>query len=326
MAPTRTRGTPYVVSALLVVFLSLHAHAQTLEVSGAVGSALGPGTSVAILGMRAGDRTADVRFGVVRSPRNEWNSIVGARVARSTTLGLLGAATLELDAAWRTDGLGRAQIAGQGVLGPASLRVGVAVAGADPEAFSTTGLAPDADVPRVGRPSVTVKAQVRYRASRAVLIDVEPDLVFASNGLGLRMHGEVRIRRLVEPFDGLVAMHAWRSPRDGSLSGGLGLGAIWAPRRAPEWRATAWVGWQGGAVLPGIALRGAASLGGAFGVAVDLAAEPFRTDVPPYRGVAELTADFGAHEAFVSAQAHAGTGRDPAAALALGVRLALPDR
>lgn len=297
------------------------ASAQTMVVSVLGGSAQPLGGYVALTEMRESGLTADLTFGVVSVASAPWQAMMHASLSRSAAAGLLGAATVQAEGALRTDGNGTVELSGQGVLGPASVRLGVAFASLPPPAFSFSGVAPLATSPRVAGPAVSVDALVRYRIDRNLLAGVEPVIVFAPDGVAWRMHASLRLRDLVPPFDGSFEVHAYSAPGGSAWSGAVGTGGIWAPRRAPEWRATLWLGAANGSLRPGIALRGATSLGHGLSLSVDVAAETFRLDVPPYRGALALELDLGSQEAFVRTEGEFGDA--PAAALVAGLRVAL---
>ena len=314
---------------VLLVYLLLASvvQAQVVEIVVSPGAAAGPGASVAVHDMREGSQTADLRFGVVRVPGGAWQGLATTRIARSATLGLLGAATLEVHGAVRTDANVMVGLAGQGVLGPASVRLGVTAGSSPPEAFAVSGLAPTDDAPRVVGPYLTVAGGARWRIDQTFLLMLDPAFVAGRDGLGARLRGSLRVRRLAGDVDGVLAVHGWLDPRSAAVSGALGLGAVLAPRRAPEWHATAWLGWANGSIFPGGSIRGAGQLAEDVSIAIEAAAEPFRRDVPPYRASVEVRADLGAPEAFVLAEAQAGLGdAAPAASVSTGVRVTLPRR
>ena len=302
--------------------------AQSVEMAGAARAGGGAGVAVAVLDMRERDRTSDVRLAALRTTAGIWEGLLDVRLARSATLGLAGAATLELTGAVRTDAQAALRLAGQGVLGPVSLRLAATAATDGPGAFHITGLAPADPRPRVDGFAVTLDALARWRIDRSLLLTLDPAVVVMDAGAGARLDGSLRIRRLAGDLDGVMAWHAWLDPETDALSGAVGVAAVLAPRRAPEWHAALWLGWADGSVAPGATLRGSGALIEGVDVAVDLAAEPFRRDVPPYRAAAELRAELGGPEGFVRAQLEA----DPsaavpfAAAVAVGARVAVERR
>lgn len=301
------------------------ARAQRLEVVGAIRSAGGPGVAVAVLDMREGDRTADVGLAALRTTPGAWEGLLAVRIGRSTTLGLVGAATVELTGEVRTDAQAALRLSGQGVLGPVSLRLSATAATAGPELFRITGVAPADPRPRVESFAVTLEALARWRIDRNLLLAVDPAVVLAGRGAGARLDGSLRLRRLAGDIDGAIGWHAWLDPESRTLSGALGIAAVFAPRRAPEWNAGLWLGWADGSLAPGATLRGSAALGEGVDVALDLAAEPFRRDVPPYRATAEVRAELGGPEGFVRAEMEADPLRASpfAAAVSVGARVSL---
>lgn len=317
------RTCSLLVSMFLAILASIAA-AQTVAVSVSGGSGQLLGGSVGLVGMREGDLTADLRFGVTHVDAGSAHGLLSARIARSTAAGLVGAATVELEGALRTDGQRLARLSGQGVLGPASVRLTVAAATAPPGAFTSSGIAPSTTAPRFEDGSVALGALVRYRIDRNLLGSVEPSLFVTQHGIAFRTDASLRVRDAVPPFDAILEVHGYLAPGHRGWSGAVGFGGIWAPRRAPEWRTTVWVGWAEGGLRPGIAVQGAASIGRGLTVAVDLAAESFRVDVPPYRATVALDMELGRHEAFVVGQAQAGSGA--AVAVTVGTRLSLDRR
>lgn len=307
--------------ALAVLFAHIPlAAAQTAELSAAATTVHAAAGSVGILDLREGDLTADLRFSVIPRPSGALDVAMHVRAARGATVGGLGAATVELVAAGRTDGRGSARLSGQGVLGPASVRFGVTAANAPPGAFTVTGLAPTDTSLRMAGAFVAIDATVRYRVDRTFLLAIEPAVAWGEDGASARGRTSLRARRLSEDFDGVVAVHAHLLP-SGGWSGAIGVGAVWAPRRAPEWHATLWLGWLEGTVTPGITVEGSATLAPGVSLALSAAAEPFRADVPKFRGAAEVEIDVGAHRAFAAVEAQGG----PAAhiAVATGMRFSV---
>lgn len=299
------------------------ARAQTLEASGGI-AATGPAGSLALLGMREGNTASDLRFSVRAAAEAPLHGTLNARVARSATLGLVGAATVELDLSFRTDGAAAMHIAGQGVLGPAAVRLVAGWQGVRPEAFTPSGLAPFAGVPRLVAPAFVLDATVRYRIDGSLLLTLEPTTTIGPSGIGARLRGSLRARRLWNEFDGFVAWHAWSHPEGAALGAAVGAGVVHAPRRAPEWQVAVWIGGASEGFAPGATVRGSAVLGADASLAIDLAAEPFREDVPPYRGAVELTVPLEHVTTFAAAELQGGFRQDAfGAAFRAGARIDL---
>lgn len=305
---------------LLLALLLAPAWAQTLDLSVTGGAAGRAGGELALTGLREENLTADLRLGVVAADPG-LDAILGARWSRAATLGLLGSVTLELDGALRTDGHARLRLGGRGVLGPASVALELAARSAAPERFAVAGVAPVAPEPRLPPPVWSAVADVRYRIDRQLLLLVAPGAFASDAGFAARLDGALRARRWLDEIDAVAAWHGWYDPRTGGVAAAVGAGVVWAPRRGPEWHATAWLGATDGAVTPGLSVRGLADLGSGVGLELDLAAQPFRRDVPPYRALAEVTVDAAATELYVRAQGQAGGSAPVGAAIAVGARL-----
>ena len=312
-------------ASLFLALLLASAWAQTLDVSLHRGTSAPGAAELALLGLREGDITADLRFGVAVTDGGA-DAILTARWSRAATLGLLGAVTVELDGALRTDGHRRLRLGGRGVLGPASVALDLSARNAGPERFSVVGLAPLDDDPRLPGTVVGIAADVRYRIDRHVLLGFEPGIYASAAGLGARLDGTLRLRRWWGDVDALAAWHGWYDPVAYGVAGGVGAGVVWAPRRAPEWRAVAWLGVAEGAVRPGLELAGRTDLSSGVGLDLAVAAQPFRRDIPPYRASLEITVDVDASELYARVRAQADPSAPVAAALGVGARVPLGGR
>ena len=310
---------------LLVALVLASAWAQTLDASLSLSGSARASADLALLGLREGDQTADVRLGVAVTDTGT-DALLAARWSRSATLGLLGAVTIELDGAVRTDGHRRLRVGGRGVLGPASVALDVSARTAGPERFSVVGVAPRADGPRLPGTVVSLAAGVRYRIDRQLLLGLEPAIFGSAAGIGARLDGTLRLRRWWGDVDALAAWHGWYDPVTSGVTAGIGAGVVWAPRRAPEWRAVAWLGIAEGAVLPGLEVAGRADVASGIGIDVAIAAQPFRRDVPPYRAFLEVSVDAVGSELYGRVQAQAYDATPVAAALGLGARVPLGGR
>lgn len=311
------------VAACLLILATAFAHAQTLEIGGAGGTEAF-GVSLALVGLREGDASADVGLAIARAADGRMDALLTVRARRSAAAGLLGAASADLAAAVTTRGELEAGIAGRGVIGPVSVRLEVAGATATPGAFDPSGIDSLDDRPRVRGPMAEIDASMRYRIDRDLLLDASAELFLTGAGPAFRGTGALRLRRLTNQVDGAAHAVVYAPPGAQQAMAAIGATAIFVPRRAPEWAATAWLGWSG-MLSPGFAVHGASALGAGVRADVAAAAEPFRIDIPPYRGALGVTLPVGPGEGFARLQARAGsTGASDRAALGLVAGLRWP--
>ena len=308
---------------MFVVLVFSPAWAQTLDASLSYDSAGRYGADLALLGLREGGLTADLGLGVVAAGSGA-DAVFSARWSRSTTIGLLGAVTVELDGALRTAGEGRLRFGVGGVLGPASVALDLSARTADPERFTIVGLAPRNDEPRLPGTIWGATADIRYRIDRQLLLGIAPGVFVSEAGVGVRMEGSLRWRRAWDDIDALAAWHGWYDPVTNRVAVGLGGGVVWAPRRAPEWRAVAWLGLADGTMSPGLEVGGRAAVAPGIGIDVGVHVQAFRRDVPPYRAFAELAVDVAESELYFRGQAQAQTDVAPVnVGFDVGVRVPL---
>lgn len=175
----------------------------------------------------------------------------------SEVIGGVGNLVVEGDAATRFGGgpAGRATLGARGVLGPVAARVHLDLFSAPPERFEPVGRPADAPfeagsslrIAGDGRLDRTwlVGAQLRaWHSERRWLVDVD---------------ASARARALLAPtWDGRIALASRWGANAANQS--LGLGVVWAPRRAPDVSATLWldrsVRGTTVALLPGAELDG----------------------------------------------------------------------
>jgi hypothetical protein len=274
-------------SVLLLLLLALGPGAVAQSVTATAGAAVAGSVVVGVHleDLRAGDTVVDLDLTL----RDAFS--VGLDLRSTETFGALGNVTFELGGALRTDGRYRGRAAVRGVLGPAALSAAISAFDADDRAFSLS--APEGGRPDLGagRPGFGLEIGAAYRVSTAVVLELAPDLYLVDGALALRLATEVTLRRLLDEVDGVVLAHAYAEP---GLTGGhaaVGVGAVWRRRRAPVWRGSVWLG-AGPTLAPGVRIGLGERVGDGL-LELNVAAEPYRLDLPPYRSEAAYTHPFG---------------------------------
>ncbi len=301
----------YVV-ALLALFP--FGGAQTLRL-GLVGSggAFGLEPGLVLRDLAVEGLELDVRAAVGRTGALEF----GVRARSSTSFGPVG--NLELRGAAQVDTEGALELsaAGEGTVASVAARFGLSVFNANPGRFEPLNAfgyeVGSGDFTSGGfgltRPPVKETAGARtwgvfgrlgatYRLDRKTLLELDPSLLYVREGLGVGLQGAVQVRRLRGRDDGAARVLAFL---DGGAGAGLG-GSYGAagfeyrhnPPTGPLLRGSLWLGGGERGVRPGARLELLQSgLNTGLRYTIELAAEPYRTDVPPYRLGASLQTPAG---------------------------------
>lgn len=277
------------------------------DLGGGPGGGVAPaGVALALEDLRAGD--TDAAFALRLAPRAAAPPLLSTELTlrQNASLGPLGGGVLALGGALRSDGLARLELRGEGSAGPAALRLRATAFNAPVRAFgpdallASGGLPPPAPEFAPGLAGASLALGVSYRASRDLVLGVDPLLLWLDGAWGARLQADARWRRALDGNDLEAALLLYLPPQprgaagaDGAAalqprhpSAALGATLVLVRRRAPDWRLSGWLGWAGGPlprVAPGAALAGAEPLPGGGRLELHLAAEPFRRDAPPYR-------------------------------------------
>jgi hypothetical protein len=282
---------------LSILFLVLWQSAAAQSVTATIGATL---SGSAVVGfeldeLRSGDTVVDLRLHL-----NDAFS-VGLDLRSSETFGALGNVTFELGGDLRTDGRYQGRAGVRGVLGPVALSAAVSAFDASARSFSLS--VPTDERPDLGvrRAALGLEIDAAYRASSTVIIGLAPDLYLVEGAPALRVAGDVTLRRLFDEVDGVVLAHAYAEPGLAAGHAAIGVGGVWRRRRAPIWHGSVWLG-VGPSLAPGLRFGLGERLDAGL-LELAFAAEPYRSDVPPYRGEASFTAPVGDGDLIVRAGA-----------------------
>lgn len=270
---------------LNLIALSSPATAQSVRF--AVGAHFDPAAlavlTVDLRELRSGDTTAALHFGVGE------RIVVGLDLRRTETFGPLGNVSFEVSGRLRTDAHYQGQIGARGVIGPLALNLQLSAFDAPPETFEAGAAARETrPVSATGQIGFGVEIEGDIRADRDVVISVAPDLYLIDGRFAARLQTQIALLRLLPEIDGTLAVHGYASPGFERGHAALGVGAVWRRRRAPVWSGTAWLG-IGPTFAAGISARVAQRLGGGALLTADLAVQPYRRDIAPYRLAAGLS-------------------------------------
>ena len=199
-----------------------------------------------------------------------------------------------------TDGAFQVALAAEGVIASVAASLRTSLFTTEPGAFDMTE-AYQADA----RPfllqeeeadfGLGVALSARYRVSRSFIVSGYPELYLSdSGGAGLRVRGEGRLVKLNGPDDLYLLGLGYLNPAGSDFAA---LGAEYALNRRsfPKGSAALWLGYGPDGVLPGGSVRleqPLRSIDARFRLV--LAAEPYRTDILPYRAGVEFDKGLGA--------------------------------
>ena len=139
-----------------------------------------------------------------------------------------------------------------------------------------------------------VALSARYRVSRSFIVSGYPEFYLTdSGGAGLRVRGEGRLVKLNGPDDLHLLGLGYLNPAGGDFAA---LGAEYALNRRswPNASAALWLGYGPDGILPGGSVRleqPLRSIDARYRLVV--AAEPYRTDILPYRAGVEFDKGLG---------------------------------
>jgi hypothetical protein len=180
---------------------------------------------------------------------------------------------------------------GDGVIGSVGARARLEVFNANPGRFNPldrfaagarSTVAPERLDGRVG---FVVGGGVTYRIDRHLILDADPAFYYLSGtGLGVQLGSSLRLSRLVDSDDGVVL--ALGSLEPGASAGFAALGFEYRlnRRELPVMRGAVWLGMGSNGFSPGVRLHVSETRPAqALRYSAEVAAEPFRTDIAPYR-------------------------------------------
>lgn len=278
----------------------------------AAGSALDGKAAVAIEGARVGATRVDLTLGY------DGAAQLDLALQANDTFGPLGNVIGEGSLSIRTDGSARGALGARGVLGPVALGVRALAFGASAERFDPWA-AVSPSRPELGGPGWGIALDASGRPSRALIVEVRPQLYGVTAGTAWRADARLRWLRAIGPHELSLRLAGYLAPT-GRADAAVGIGFTYRRRGAPDLDGALYLGDSPAGLRPGITLTLAQPLG-PVDASLDLAAEPYRLDVAPYRAHLELSTALGPGTAGLEAGAAAGTA---GAKALLGVSYALP--
>lgn len=279
------------LAAALAFTGSALAQSVSLGVAGGVGGPAGRAAgrvSVAVLGAEV--RGSRVDLGLA------YDAAAGAAqldfgVQANETFGPLGNVIGEGRLWLRTDAQAQASLGVRGVLGPVALGVRASAFTADPARFDPLALL-GAERPDFGAAGFGLSLSASGRVGRTVILEADPELYLVPGGAALRATARVRLLRAIGRNELSVRAEGYLPPAGGTFDAALGVGFTWTRPRAPNLDGALYLGWSRGGLAPGGTATLAQQLGPVL-ASLQLAAEPYRLDVPPYRARLGLQAPLG---------------------------------
>ena len=299
---------------LVALVLPAAAHAQTLRFGVAAG--LAPDVTP-----RASLRLENARVGsdrVTLGLSYDGAAQVFLGMQANETFGPVGNVVGEATVALRTDGAAQGTLGVRGVLGPVALGLQGSGFTDPPERFDPLAVA-GATRPDFGTGGWGLALDASGRPARSWIVQASPQLYLLPDGVAWRMGARVRWLRAVGPHELSLRLRGYLPPRDGG-DAAVGLGFTYHRRRAPDLDGALYLGLGPGGFAPGAT----ASLSQALGpvqATLGVDAEPYRSDVPPYRARLDLSFAVGAGSATVAGAAASGPG---GASAIVALRYAVP--
>lgn len=334
---TAPRHPPAILALALALALAAGAlpllgpaRAQTLDigVTGSIaggsggpaspgGAATGGRVSLGIQGASVGGDRVDLGLAYDAAGRGTGQLDFG--VQANDTFGPLGNVVADARVALRTDAQAQGDLAAQGVLGPLAVGARLSAFTADPSRFDPMAVASDTR-PDFGAGGLGISLHATGRPSRSLVLEAAPQAYVVPAGVAARATARVRFLRALGRNELSIRGLGYLTPGARAFDGAVGVGLTIDRRRAPKLDGAVYLGWSQHGLRPGAT----ASLGQQLGpvlAMLELEAEPYRLDVPPYR--AQLTLDFplGSGKARLEGAAAAGPGERSGV---LGVRYQLP--
>lgn len=253
------------------------ATAQAPDVTLAIEASERPGLRLTLEGAR-GDTDMGLSFVGAARPG------VGVTWRHDRAFGALGTLVLEGGADLRMAGRGawaQAEAGARGTVGPVAARVRLSGWNAPRPRFD-----PVADPrPRRGARGAAATVAVDGRPSRDWVLGGEGRVTADTDapGVGLRMDAFARALRALPGGHHLQGSLHLERPARGRVEASAGVGATWARRRAPDWRAGVRLGVGAEGLGVGATLEGAESLGHGRRITLAVRAETFTRAPQPYR-------------------------------------------
>ena len=309
---THRLGCSLVLTALLALFPV--GTAQTLRL-GLVGSggAFGLEPSLVVRDLSVGGLGLELRAARGRTGALE----LGLGMGSKTSFGPIGTVALRGMLQLDTTGAFEGTVAGDGAVASVAARFGLSVFNVNPGRFEAVNAfgyevgTGDAVVDSYGafgatsglsRPPVAGASPswgvfghlgASYRLNRRTVLELDPSLLYVRGGVGASLQGAVQVRRLRGRDDGAVRvatlLDAGAEAGLGGSYGAAGFEYRYNPPTGPLLRGSLWLGAGSRGVGPGARVEGVQNgLDSTLRYGLALAAEPYRTDAPPYRLEASL--------------------------------------
>jgi hypothetical protein len=250
---------------------------------------------------------------------------LGLRLRDRRSFGPVGTFELTFENWFNSDRRFQAGVVASGVLGRIAAEAGVHIFNTDPFTFDIESVTAASARPRFDSNHLggAFDAGIRYRISRHTVLVSDSSLYLVSQQVALRLSGELQRPRIRERDDAALVLLTFLEP--GLDRGFAAVGGSYTFRRtsSPLWEPTIWLGLGSNGLRPGARLVIRQRAHGA-NVELDLALEPFRTDILPYRAQLGITQPFGdgSWRLSTSAALHR-AGRDELLAFTLSYRLPL---
>jgi hypothetical protein len=234
------------------------------------------------------------------------------------TFGPVGNVVGEGTVTVRTDGAAQGALGVRGVLGPVALGVQLTGFTDPPARFDPLAVAGDAR-PDVASGGWGVSLDASGRPARTWIVQANPQLYVLPGGTAWRADARVRWLRAIGPHELSLRLRGYLPP-GAAGDAALGVGFTYHRRRAPDLDGALYLGVGAGGFAPGLTASLAQDLG-PVQARLDVHAEPYRRDVPPYRARLDLSFGVGSGTATVAGAAAHGPGGTSGAVV---VRYALP--
>ncbi len=308
----------YLILTTLLALLPVGA-AQTLRVGfTGSGGAFGLEPSLVVRDLSAGRLGLELRAARGRTGALEFGLGVGSK----TSFGPVGTVALRGILQLDTTGAFEGTVAGDGAVASVAARFGLSVFNVNPGRFGALnalgyevghgdavvdGYGAFGAISGLSRPPVAGASPswgvfghlgASYRLNRRTVLELDPSLLYVRGGVGVGLQGAVQVRRLRGRDDGAVRvatlLNAGAEAGLGGSYGAAGFEYRYNPPTGPLLRGSLWLGAGSRGVGPGARVEGVQNeLNATLRYGLALAAEPYRTDAPPYRLEASLQSAAG---------------------------------
>ncbi|UCH26187.1 MAG: hypothetical protein JSV66_00645 [Trueperaceae bacterium] len=219
---------------------------------------------------------------------------LGLRLHDRSSFGPVGTFELTVDNWVNSDRQFQASVSADGVFGRVAAEAGIQLFNTDPISFDIESAVDTSARPRFedGQLGAAVGAGVRYRIGRRAILINDTSLYLLSGQVALRLRGELQRPRIRERDDATILLLTFLEP--GLTRGFAAVGGSYTfrARNLPLWKPTFWLGLGPNGIEPGTGLSIRQRARGTT-AEFNLALEPFRTDIYPYRAQLSIMQPFG---------------------------------